>query len=1092
MPFAETQQDGLDEQTQLTNVLLVSLSGNIHSSWANAWDDVCAIPEHQRLINFFLWILQRCIDSHIIPILEVIEAPLLPRLPSTRIVTYHRLWIPLTQQTEDAFIHHCNSALLTVDPMDGSQKLPVRGCRFVETNLPVVSSGNIADMATMEAVLSLYCGGVCTEDLSSMEMGDRIVYLMNYERGFARHYKNVPGGCHGDITNYVFPDKNNLLKLKFAPDIVAAGAVRMLYAGRGKIIQRADDLCRYMLPIFRVPRERLLEKIRLTAHSSGIAMPDDVTSDTIVSQLKTAYMDPIYYSPIEFNDDDDERYSIHTVTTRLNRILNQVYPIISRVYSKNSEYVGKSETIDELRIVWTSAAKETDSLYGSRIVGVPWQYATAKHEADDRLRYIRQAPDEVEFSMFYKSRSGNMTRLATTLAEVVLGTMVTMAHTPRQRLLTLFGYTRHFMVLWNKTGAHGIIYVTGPSDAGKSKACEDMISMIATCMQRTNDGQSDKLHTIFDPSNDLVIEYEDEAKHLNHHASTNPDTVKAKQTRASNGVMATSRVRLNPVTNTYAAEHTNCSARIMMFICTNMPHLLTAAMQSRSEIFTVSSDDVVTQMGRANAMVLHDPVKAAQRNTFIFVMQTISALQSAYWMRQAQGLLSPIDTTALTAFLMIADTKKNMPKLAPRRIDAIRNMCIAMLVQELTTLWYRTMVGKREGYRDVTFIEFISRRNFITTEHVISSVAIMTNSTQATCLRRDVDEALKRKITVRDNNPILSPDEHYYILDTNARNFEQDITLMTPTHGGNTTAMLKTIRGGMSNGMLNIVFDRLTDTVRLNKYYISEVSSADERTVLLALAQGPLKSKLQHWHSYDEHYYVFSNMVKTNLFDSANIESAAAMFPGIEQLTVSQLALALALLRNRVVYSDSKAIPLWIESTTTVDIAVVHSERVATSVPMKTEKDCYKTRKCQNQALMVHKTLFASLDTIPISVSVLSPIYADFARVGGIPVNRELFVGVSEAVSAPMPSTILTVAEGPALSLTCANPFYRPCDDSALFGESISKRIKTSDAFFPPHHRTFTFTDSTNLDQTICNLHNARYLNSPCPEKWWPLNTSYV
>jgi len=97
-----------------------------------------------------------------------------------------------------------------------------------------------------------------------------------------------------------------------------------------------------------------------------------------------------------------------------------------------------------------------------------------------------------------------------------------------------------------------LYFVIGPPDTGKSRACEQWLSCCAKALQMQSDGGSGKAYTADDKTRDLRCCFEDELKDLlssDGNDATSSQTIKAKQTLLSNGILTYERLIQHPSNN---------------------------------------------------------------------------------------------------------------------------------------------------------------------------------------------------------------------------------------------------------------------------------------------------------------------------------------------------------------------------------------------------------------------------------------------------------------------------------------------------------------------------------------------------------------
>lgn len=86
---------------------------------------------------------------------------------------------------------------------------------------------------------------------------------------------------------------------------------------------------------------------------------------------------------------------------------------------------------------------------------------------------------------------------------------------------------------------------------GKSVAALKLLSSVATTLQLTSDGSSEKSHTAFDPGCDMRIEFNDELKVGLNGTSENQTQTMGLQTLVSAGVFTYTRLEQNKETRVW-------------------------------------------------------------------------------------------------------------------------------------------------------------------------------------------------------------------------------------------------------------------------------------------------------------------------------------------------------------------------------------------------------------------------------------------------------------------------------------------------------------------------------------------------------------
>lgn len=98
-PFPYTQR--CTEQPCHGGLLLVELSANLFSAWANSWKEYIKLPDHSSVFSLFLSVVERCCDTRTSFVLETVVDKVdffeihQGELSEHVIARSYRIWVPL-------------------------------------------------------------------------------------------------------------------------------------------------------------------------------------------------------------------------------------------------------------------------------------------------------------------------------------------------------------------------------------------------------------------------------------------------------------------------------------------------------------------------------------------------------------------------------------------------------------------------------------------------------------------------------------------------------------------------------------------------------------------------------------------------------------------------------------------------------------------------------------------------------------------------------------------------------------------------------------------------------------------------------------
>lgn len=98
-PFPYTQK--CTEQPCHGGLILVELSANLFSAWANSWREYIKLPDHSAVFGLFLSVIQRCCDTRTSFVLETVVDKVdffdihNGELSEHIVTRSYRVWVPL-------------------------------------------------------------------------------------------------------------------------------------------------------------------------------------------------------------------------------------------------------------------------------------------------------------------------------------------------------------------------------------------------------------------------------------------------------------------------------------------------------------------------------------------------------------------------------------------------------------------------------------------------------------------------------------------------------------------------------------------------------------------------------------------------------------------------------------------------------------------------------------------------------------------------------------------------------------------------------------------------------------------------------------
>lgn len=997
---------------------VVELSNHLFGSWGVSWVDAIKLPQHTDMLNLFLRVLGWAVDADVDTYLEtVVDA----RDRATRAHSF-RLWVPLHGASLARFVSTVAAGLPAFEEPPAKRQcvdVPAFSGRHMCTRRKVLEAlriyGGAADLFDVVATPVVADDPMPTTHILRILDGEarlrrcQKTYLASGVGPDQRFYDNYASSAdNGRTWSFVPPES-----------AVARGLVRRL---RPSMLGTGDALLEYHLPHLKPAEHQLESALSSVRHATGV---DDVVGSA----------DPCMYSQICFEDAPD-------TGTVIDGLLKAVYPVMERV--RNATL---ARLLDGDRdAVTADVVGQLETLYSVKVEGVPYVYSQLRAESRARVARMKAPAGHSKAlrlaqAMFWRKQAAELTPFGNLMALLVAGVCSACRLLPSQRRLWLLLYCRSFKVVHNCTGANAYVIVAGPSETGKSMVCQDVMECMPRALVSTNDGESAKAHTAEDLDGDLRVQYMDE---LHGHCGDNDDDTKRQQTLVSTGVIMTSRL-VRQADGQWAKQKTLAVRRALTFTCTNTLEDVSAPMKSRATIVAVAAQKMPGPDAATLASV--GAQKDNIREGFVICCQTLTSTQVDFWGAEAAGLLTIEDSMCLL-YKVICNALPGAFDVTARAMDGIRQLAISNLVMDLQSQWHRLGVGARHGWCPKAQARWFQHNAVVKMEHVLASVAILTNTTSVRP-ERDAVEASLRNMIRRDAflAPVQSADRGHYVLATSRRRFEDEVAAANPALGpGLAKALLKAIVLESTAGQANIKFDVVDrdEVVFVSRAFIASTETAVDRALFDALkAVAPTSAPLVSWCGK---FFVYPQSVRSAFADPSDA-GARAKFAALRDVTEGEYKLAIAILKDRRIGGER----VWHEATSCeVRVEVDAAGPLTACVDGK-----HYIKRSVHVPLVVHMGAHqANREALAASAAQMAAFATALAVAGGYSAT----VGLGIDVHA---EDLETVRAAEVASVTVDNPlFLKRSHVDQLLGEHADDRHP----IFPSDVPRITFTHESNLE----------------------------
>jgi hypothetical protein len=997
----------------------------------------------------------------------------------TTIVRNYRLWLPLTENELMTFVSECATSLPEWVLEEPAAKKQKRGEPVV---LPTLTSRHVDRRSSLLPIFRLYREARGTHLLSvdttpvdtlGTAPPNHLITLLSAEQyfsapetiakmallGVSATQSNLGRYIHSTVGSTTFV-------LEFPESVVEAGLVRRFDPG---FLSTGDDLLKYLLPSKIPGKHQLHVTIESALNATGArhTMDQSVDPVRVRTDATDKFIDPHMYGPIA--DTGDSAYG----ATSLEAMLDMVYPVTARIKMAYIRRLAAVTTRTQTEQLVQECVTECRTLYSAAVDGVPTVYHTLLKEMHQNLVVMRannhcSPPIMLARKMFYRSHPKGHTRFCATIMGMCAGICNIMRLMPAQKKLFLSLISRSFGICRNHVGAHGFLIATGPSETGKSKACELWMACLAATLKSVNDGRSAKAYTAHNPDADLRCEFQDEMKDLLNEDSAN---VKAQQTLLSNGLIVTERLVRNNDGN-FVLDKTANACRKLTVTCTNCLDRVPDAIKSRASIIAVpamQSGPKENTAATMAAMGMHSQDRIS--SAFKLFSQSLVSLQAAYWSIEAAGAIPEINDTMILLYKTIANIYPNVPELSARKVGDIRHIATSLMVLDLTSRWYRQGVGADHDFDPTAEVLFYGLNSVIQMQHVVAAVCISHDSTNITHEIQQVKETIKDMIRINNQyEAVISPEGDYFVLTTTRIKFPEDVAMANTALGpGLSKTILKTIHQGVTNGLPNIKYDAVDgkETVMLNIAFIADTNTPTEHRILDSLRTLCLNRELFSI-SFDEEYYVFKSSTRDAIYHPTTTTSRRT-FPKLAACTGGQLRLALSLLKERRVLSTNAA--AW-SIPDQLPCASFKSAPTDFTTPSKTRPGQHMVIRQEVMPLVVHKDLIHNPDTIDPAAKDATVVYNTCLSVAGSYKNQGVFAGLQTVGGN---TCNLLRVDNEEIDITVDNPLYiTPGSlDMLLDIEEVS-----ANAVFPSDQPTIHLTHTSRVEHTCFQHHARTYYNS--------------
>jgi hypothetical protein len=699
---------------------------------------------------------------------------------------------------------------------------------------------------------------------------------------------------------------------------------RLITTGPTGFLKHARDILRYLLPQYTPPKSLVYNKIRQVMDACGSTLEIYNITDLKIEDLihmeedrqqGELLYDPINYSPLQSTADKVLGDEAGVYEGALERQLCEIYPVSARLKATYTLRIDGAILLggNEVELVLRNMNNDIATLLSTSVEGIPTVYHELYHESQRTLESMAdpacQPVTNIMKKMLYKQRPEHScyTSFGFRMNTLVAGCRSCLLLTEKQTALFLILYARHFAVTANRTGVSGFFIVAGPPDTGKSYACQTWLGCIAKSLQLQSDGGSAKSYTADDKSRDLRCAYEDEFKDLTDGTDGGSDAnSKAKQSLYSNGILRYERlIPDSDSSNEYHLQIVLKAERKMVSTCTNVLKNVSPAMQSRASIIPLTGKSTAavhahTQHTSGNLVAIRDnKTVGLLGQAFMMQLQCMSSLQGRFWQLEAFGAIGTIDTTCFTVFQLLLEKHHGSSVLKTRRMLDIKHTSEALMVHDLTRMWY-TGIGAPHGMDTTLEAMFYRSRAVVRMEHVCAAFCVISQSTSFDVHVKEIHLLLKSMLRVDDGgrNYLRSSCGEYFVMRTkNKRSLHYDVNQQMSHLGvGITSQILEIIERGCTHGNPNLKYssENNADVVYMNCSFAASVYNATEHAILEVLTRIKENSSTV-CDSYDELHYVFRASVRESICYSAY---SSDTHPELQHYESSALQLAVSVLEH--------------------------------------------------------------------------------------------------------------------------------------------------------------------------------------------------
>ena len=308
-----------------------------------------------------------------------------------------------------------------------------------------------------------------------------------------------------------------------------SGLIRVFDTGtETSFIKSAYDLFKYMLPQYSPSIDQLQSKLEQVTAARGTSLNlEKHTAEDLVQIASDMGADSIFTDPHDFSPIhiDKEQDLTECTDSFYNTAMRKQYPVTANLKEKYTRRrTAASETGDATLVQQVFKGAQTEikmMLKAKNMPGTPPVYHDLKVASEVLLRYMNpngKKGDIIQQMAANFFNNGPPTKeyrgLSSMLTRLTIAARNHLGMVGPQITVKMLLYLESFGATLNRMGESFFGILSGPSDTGKSRACEVFLDCIPQKLIMQVDGTSSLAMTVYGPLQDMRVAYMDELKQV--------------------------------------------------------------------------------------------------------------------------------------------------------------------------------------------------------------------------------------------------------------------------------------------------------------------------------------------------------------------------------------------------------------------------------------------------------------------------------------------------------------------------------------------------------------------------------------------------